>query len=55
MQRLLLTNGIKLPKYGADGDFGGETEKGVMEYQRKVGLDDDGIVGSKTMGKLLGV
>lgn len=55
LQRLLIANGIKLPKYGADGDFGGETEKGVIEYQRKVCLDDDGIVGSKTMGKLLGV
>lgn len=55
LQHLLLANGIKLPKYGADGDFGEETEKGVKEYQRKVGLKEDGEVGHDTMGSLLGV
>lgn len=55
LQQLLLANGIKLPKYGADSDFGGETEEGVKEYQRKVGLAADGVAGSATMGSLMGV
>lgn len=55
LQNLLLANGIKLPEYGADGDFGDETEKGVMEYQHKVGLEEDGVAGPDTMGSLLGV
>lgn len=55
LQHLLLANGIELPKYGADSDFGAETENGVKEYQRKVGLSDDGVVGPNTMGSLMGV
>lgn len=55
LQHLLLANGIKLPKHGADGDFGDETEQGVKEYQHKVGLPEDGVVGNDTMGSLLGV
>lgn len=55
LQLLLLANGIKLPKYGADSDFGAETENGVKEYQRKVGLPDDGVAGPDTMGSLMGV
>lgn len=55
LQHLLLANGIKLPKYGADSDFGAETENGVKEYQRKVGLPDDGVAGPDTMGSLMGV
>ncbi len=55
MQQLLMANGIKLPKYGADSDFGAETKAGVIEYQRKVGLAADGIAGPNTWKKLLGV
>lgn len=54
LQQLLLANGIKLPEYGADGDFGEETEDGVKEYQHKVGLPEDGVAGPDTMGCLLG-
>lgn len=54
LQHLLIANGIKLPKHGADGDFGEETESGVMEYQRKVDLPADGVAGPDTMGSLLG-
>lgn len=36
-----------------DGVFGGLTEKAVMEFQRRYGLDDDGVVGPATWQKLL--
>ena len=55
LQQLLMANGIKLPKYGADADFGAETKAGVIEYQRKMGLAADGIAGPATFGKLMGV
>ena len=55
LQHLLLANGIKLPKYGADGDYGAETKAGVIEYQHKAGLEEDGVAGPDTMGSLLGV
>ena len=54
LQYLLLANGIKLPKYGTDGDYGAETKAGVIEYQHKVGLPEDGVAGHDTMGRLLG-
>jgi hypothetical protein len=36
-----------------DGIFGPGTEKAVKEFQKSVGLKDDGIVGARTWGKLL--
>lgn len=38
----------------ADGDFGPKTEAAVKEFQKKKGLEADGIVGEKTW-KALGV
>ena len=55
LQQLLMANGIKLPKYGADGDFGAETKTGVTAYQKAVGLAADGIAGPNTWKKLLGI
>lgn len=55
LQHLLMANYIKLPKYGADGDFGAETKAGVTAYQKAVGLAADGIAGPNTWKKLLGV
>jgi len=52
-QELLMKFGYRLPKYGADGDFGAETEAAVKSFQKNNGLKDDGIVGEKTWGKLL--
>ncbi|HVN79427.1 MAG TPA: peptidoglycan-binding domain-containing protein, partial [Terriglobia bacterium] len=37
----------------ADGHFGPETEASVKDFQRKQGLDDDGIVGPFTWAALL--
>ena len=54
LQTKLLTRGYSLPKYGADGDFGAETEKAVKQFQKDNGLNADGIVGEKTWGILNG-
>jgi peptidoglycan hydrolase-like protein with peptidoglycan-binding domain len=41
--------------YGADGSFGGATERALKEYQADSGLSADGSCGPKTWAKLLGV
>lgn len=51
-QKQLIAKGFKLPKYGADGDFGTETENAVKSFQRKNNLSVDGIIGPKTWAKL---
>jgi peptidoglycan hydrolase-like protein with peptidoglycan-binding domain len=35
-----------------DGLFGPQTEAAVKRFQKKAGLQEDGIVGSKTMGAI---
>lgn len=47
-QQLLLDRGYKLPKYGADGDYGSETVAAVKAFQKDWGLKQDGIIGPKT-------
>jgi len=37
-QRALMAAGHKLPKFGADGDFGGETRTAMQAFQRAKGL-----------------
>ena len=48
LQKKLLALGYTLPKYGADGDFGKETEAAVKAFQQDNGLQADGVVGQKT-------
>ena len=55
LQILLMGRGEALPKYGADGDFGAETETALKYYQADNSLEADGICGPLTWGKLLGV
>ena len=52
-QRLLKAMGYSVGLSGADGDFGKNTEKAVLKFQKKYGLEQDGIVGQKTWEKLL--
>lgn len=54
VQNALLQRRYKLPKYGADGDYGTETLKAVKQFQRDKGLKDDGAVGEKTITALGG-
>ena len=51
-QYLLLCRGMTLPKYGADGDYGQETEDAVKEFQRLKGLEADGECGALTWAAL---
>ena len=49
LQEKLLRLGYSLPRYGADGDFGKETEAAVKAFQADNGLKADGIAGTKTL------
>lgn len=51
-QEDLMKLGYSLPKYGADGDFGRETENAVKTLQKDYGLAVDGIIGQKTWAVL---
>ena len=53
MQRgLVAWDGKCLPKYGADGDFGGETEAAVKAFQASAGLPVTGVYDAATAAKL---
>ena len=55
LQMLLMHKwGYALPRYGADGDFGGETETTLVSFQREQGLDADRICGALTWAALIG-
>lgn len=47
-QTMLMQRGYKLPKYGADGSFGAETQAAVKAFQQDWGLEADGIIGPDT-------
>lgn len=53
LQKALVSAGYKLPKFGADGDFGEETKEAVIAYQKANKLTPNGKV-SKTMVLRLG-
>lgn len=55
MQILLKGYGYSLGIWGADSDFGSATERAVREFQAEKDLEVDGVVGSNTWAKLLGV
>lgn len=54
LQILLIGRGYALPRYGADADFGGETESALQKYQEDHGLYADGVAGNLTYAKLWG-
>lgn len=53
LQQNLLKLGYALPKYGADGDYGAETVDAAKTFQKKSGLETDGIYGSNTHKSLM--
>lgn len=55
LQRILMDLGHKMPIYGADGDFGSETEKAVKAFQARERLVIDGIYGSISHAALMGI
>jgi hypothetical protein len=52
VQMGLLGLGYKLPRFGADGYFGDESDKAVREFQRDHGLVVDGIAGVATFREI---
>lgn len=52
IQEALIILGIPVPRVGASGIFGDETELAVRSYQEARGLKVDGIIGPETMGSL---
>jgi peptidoglycan hydrolase-like protein with peptidoglycan-binding domain len=55
MQILILGYGFTMEGYGADGSFGGATERALKKYQAANSLEADGSCGPKTWAKLLGI
>lgn len=55
MQILLMGYGCRLPRYGADGEYGAETGSALKNYQTMNSLSVDGVCGKDTWSKLLGV
>ena len=53
LQELLLQLGYALPKHGVDSEFGAETEKALLAFQKKAGLEADGKYGDKTHAALM--
>ena len=52
LQKQLMSLGFSLPRYGADGKFGTETEAAVKAFQSANQLEVDGIVGERTWAAL---
>ena len=44
LQEDLIKLGYDLPSYGADGEFGGETERAVKRFQQEHQLPEDGVM-----------
>ena len=54
MQQLLMAKEYELPKYGADGEYGAETENALLLFQEDSNLKADAKCGPATWSALLG-
>ena len=52
LQKNLIKLGYSCGAWGADGDFGNDTEKAVIKFQKEHGLDADGLVGPLTQAAI---
>lgn len=52
LQAFLVAYEYNIGKYGIDGDFGFDTESAVRQFQKKSGIEVDGIVGKDTWAEL---
>ncbi len=52
-QLLLIGRGYSCGPDGADGEFGPNTKNAVLRFQQLHGLEDDGVVGVNTWGRLI--
>ena len=55
MQQLLIAKGYEMPRYGADGEFGAETENALLLFQEDMNLVPDAKCGPDTWSALLGL
>lgn len=55
MQQLLIGKDYELPRDGADGEYGDETENALLLFQEDNGLKPDAKCGQATWSALLGV
>ena len=53
LQLVLVAYEYNIGKYGADGDFGSDTESAVRQFQKNSKIEVDGIVGKDTWSELL--
>lgn len=53
LQLALVAYEYNIGKYGADGEFGLDTENAVKRFQKNSGIEVDGIVGRDTWNKLM--
>lgn len=52
LQAFLVAYEYNIGKYGIDGEFGFDTESAVRQFQKKSGIEVDGIVGKDTWAEL---
>lgn len=55
MQQLLIAKGYEMPRYGADGEYGKETENALLLFQEDNALEPDAKCGKDTWSALLGL
>lgn len=55
MQQLLMARGYELPRWGADGEYGAETENALLLFQEDMALPPNAKCGPEEWGALLGL
>lgn len=55
LQKQLMKKGFSLPQYGADSDFGLETENALKEFQKSIGINPSGVMDTATHNALFDV